>query len=78
MHTYTYYDSHSCFRVANAVFVRINNLGYVKQLFLIMHVNYDVSKIAPFYQSLMKMWSLFSRQKWSTAICVLTWTFQVF
>ena len=49
--------------VANVFFIKVINFGYSKQLFLIMHVNYDVCNILPFYQSLMNMWSLFSHQK---------------
>ena len=41
----------------------VYNFEYSKQLFLLMHVKYDVSNIPPFYQSLMNTWSLFSHQK---------------
>ena len=44
-------------------FRRVNNFGYSKQLFLNIHVKYDISNIPPFYQSLMNTWSLFSHHK---------------
>ena len=60
---YLYYDSHCCFKVVNLSFRRLNNFGCCKQLFLIIHVNYDVSNIPPFYQSLINTMLLFSHQK---------------
>ena len=45
------------------IFRRVYNLGYSKQLFLLMPVKYDVSNIPPFNQSLISTWSLFSHQK---------------
>ena len=44
----------------------MNDFGYSKQSFLNTPVNYDVSNIPPFYQSLMNTWSLFSHQKMTT------------
>ena len=44
------------------IFRRVNDFRYSKQSFL-NTVNYDVSNIPPFYQSLMNTWSLFSHQK---------------
>ena len=63
IHEYFYYDSHTCFRIANVFFRRVYNFGYSQQLFLLMPVKYDVSNIPPFYQSLMNTLPLFSHQK---------------
>ena len=52
IHKYLYYDSHSCFRIANVFLV--HNCGYSKQLFLIMHVKKYVSNIPPFLSKLIE------------------------
>ena len=51
------------FQGCKCIFRRVNKLGYSEQLFLIMPVNYDVSNVPPFYQSLMNTWLRFSFQK---------------
>ena len=43
--------------------LEVDYFGYSKHLFLIVPVNYDVTNIPPFYQSIMNTWSLFSNKR---------------